>query len=438
MEQITQRIQAWLWPKTMPEARAQRAVLIVARYVYALLRELASSDLRLRATGLVYATMLSIAPLLALSFSVLKGFGYHRQLEPLLRSFLDPLGPRAEELTGRIIGFVDNVSGSALASVGLGLLLFTALSMAQRVEDSLNFVWRVDRPRSLGRRFSEYLSVLLVGPMLMTIAMGLTATVTSASAVERLQRIEPFGSLIVSLGESMPYVLVIAAFSFLYAFVPNTTVRIRSALFGGLLAGVSWAATGKLFAQFVAGASRTEAIYSGFAIVFFAMMWLYISWLILLLGAQFSFYHQNPEYLGLGRRILNSSNELRERLALSVMLLVASDFEQPGHGWREPSLAAKIGVPRHQLEPIVGALRDADLLAETTEQRLVPGRDLRRIPLAEILDAVRGTSAEGATAPAPWNATIDAVSRSVRDSILGALGGRSLADLVAEDESAPS
>lgn len=435
MEKITQRIEAWLWPKELPSSALQRVPILVARYASALLRELSSGELSLRAGGLVYTTMLSIVPLLALSFSLLKGFGYHRRLEPLLRSFLQPLGPRADELTANVISFVDNVSGSTLASVSLFLLLFTALSMVRKVEDSFNFVWRVDRPRSIGRRFSEYLSILLIGPMIMTIAMGLMATVASTSVVERLQSVEPFGSLVVMAGEFMPYVLVGGVFSFLYAFVPNTTVRVKSALAGGLLAGTAWAATGKLFAEFVAGASRTDAIYSSFAIVIVSMLWLYISWLILLLGAQFTFYYQNPDYLSLRRRVATVSNELRERLALSVMLLVATDFDHPGHGWREPSLAAKIGVPRHQLEPIVGTLRDAGLLAQTTEQRLIPGRDLRRIKLAEILDAVRGTISEALAAPpVSWNVTVDAMSVRINDAILGALADKSLADLVAEDE----
>jgi membrane protein len=356
-------------------------------------------------------------------------------MEPLLLNFLAPLGPRSEELTASVIGFVDNVQGSALAGVSLGLLIFTALSMAQRVEDGFNFVWRVDRPRSFARRFSEYLSVMLVGPVIMTIAMGLTATVASTTVIERLQQVEPFGSLIVSLGQMMPYLLVIAAFTFLYAFVPNTTVRVRSALLGGLLAGGLWAATGELFAEFVAGASRTEAIYSGFAIVIVAMLWLYVSWLILLLGAQFTFYHQNPDYLSLGRATPTMSNGLREKLAIAVMLLIATDFEQPSHGWRVPSLAAKLGMPRHLLEPIVDALRQAELVAETTEQRLVPTKDLRRISLAEILEAVRGSLGDpSATLGIPWNATVASLSEKIGSSIQSALQDRSLADLVDEDE----
>lgn len=435
MEQLTQRIDAWLWPKTLPAAALERMPRIVGRYAFALVRELSSGDLKLRAMSLVFTTMLAVVPLLALSFSVLKGFGFHRRMEPLVLSFLMPLGPRAEELTANIIAFVDNISGSTLAGVGLGLLLYSALSMAQKFEDSFNFVWRVDRPRSFGRRFSEYLSVLLVGPMIMMIAMGLTATVASTALVERLQGVEPLGSLIVMLTQSMPYFLVIGAFTFLYAFIPNTSVRIRSALLGGLLAGGSWAVIGKLFAQFVASATRTDAIYAGFAIVIVAMLWLYVSWLILLLGAQFTFYHQNPEHLRYGRRTPTASNELRERLALSIMLLIATDFDRPGHGWRVPSLAAKIGAQRHQVQPIVEALTDAELLTETTEQRLVPNRALRRIKLTEVLEAVRGSMSDALGGPpVSWSATIETLCHSIDTSIASALADKSLADLVTEDE----
>jgi membrane protein len=435
MEQLTQRIDAWLWPETLPAAAIERMPRIVGRYAFALIRELSSGELKLRAMSLVYTTMLAIVPLLALTFSVLKGFGFHRRMEPLLLSFLMPLGPRAEELTANIIGFVDNISGSTLAGVGLGLLLYSALSMAQKFEDSFNFVWRVDRPRSFGRRFSEYLSVLLVGPMIMMIAMGMTATVASTALVERLQGVQPLGSLIVMLTQSMPYLLVIGAFTFLYAFIPNTSVRIRSALLGGLIAGGSWAVIGKLFAQFVAGAGRTEAIYAGFAIVIVAMLWLYVSWLVLLLGAQFTFYHQNPEHLRFGRRTPTVSNQLRERLAMSIMLLVATDFDRPGHGWRVPSLAAKIGVQRHYIQPIVDALMDAELLTETTELRLVPSRALRRIDLTEILDTVRGSRADARGAPTvSWGTTIDSLCRDIDTSIANTLAEKSLADLVSEDE----
>ena len=126
--------------------------------------------------------------------------------------------------------------------------------------------------------------------------------------------------------------LVIGAFIFFYAFVPNVTVRIRTALLGGVLAGVVWVGSGELFAEFVSGTDRTVVIYSGFAIVIFGMLGLYFSWLILLPGAQFTFYHQNPDYLRLEKRTPNLSNEFTERLAINVMLLVGQGTEGPTDG----------------------------------------------------------------------------------------------------------
>lgn len=434
MERWTQRIQVWLWHRDVPSGTAQRILLTVSRFVYALGRELSSGELSLRAMSLVYTTMLAVVPLLALSFSILKGLGFHREMEPLLLRVLAPLGPRSEELTATIIGFVDNVQGSALAGVSLTLLILTALSMAQKVENSFNFVWRVDRPRSFGRRFSEYLSVMLVGPALISVAMGMMATIANNAVINRLREIEPLGSLIVGITQLTPYVLVIGAFSFLYAFVPNAAVRIRTALLGGVLAGVIWVGCGGLFAQFVAGTDRTAVIYSGFAIVIFAMLWLYFSWLILLLGAQFTFFYQNPDYLRLDKRTPSVSNEVTERLAISVMLLVSQDTGKPTDGWGILGLAARIGVPRHLLETVVEALRAARLLVETTEERLIPARDLRKISVAEILGSVRATAADGGTAaPEQWNPTVQAVAQQVDAAVYEAVVSRSLADLVDED-----
>ena len=122
----------------------------ILRYPYALIRDILRGDLTLRAMGLVYTTLLSLVPLIALSFSVLKGLGYHRELEPVLYSFLEPLGDRGYELTEQIMDFVDNVRGGVLGSLGLIFLLYTTISTIQKVEEAFNFVWRVERPRSLG------------------------------------------------------------------------------------------------------------------------------------------------------------------------------------------------------------------------------------------------------------------------------------------------
>jgi membrane protein len=434
MEPLFQYVQDRLWPHRLPTHTLARRALVAARYVYALVRDLATGELSLRAMSLVYTTMLAVVPVLAFSFSVAKGLGYHRDLEPILQSFLQPIGERAGEVSANIVAFVDNVSGVGLASVAIGVLLLTTLQMAQKVEGSFNFVWRVDRPRSFGRRLSDYLSVMLIGPVVMLIAMSLIATLSSTALVTRLREAGPALAWIAGLSDLLPFVLLIAGFSFLYHFIPNARVRIVPAIAGGLFAGAAWGAGGQIFTQTVVATGRYQAIYAGFAVVFIIMIWVYLSWLILLLGAQLAFYIQNPHYLRLGQRTETMANALRERLALSVMLLIGRDFEKPGHGWRIESLGAELRVPYHFLEPIMEALHHAGLVTQTSEQRLIPARSLRRITVTDILGTVRLPLERNARRdPLDWNPTVDSLARSIDAAIDDVISGQTLADLVDRD-----
>ena len=161
--------------------------------------------------SLVYTTLLSIVPLLALSFSVLKALGVHERMEPFCSSFSSPWGLRALKMAERILGFVDNMKVGVLGSVGLALLVYTVVSLVQRkVERSFNMIWRVPEMRSVAQRFSNYLSVIMVGPLLMVSAVGVSAAIFSSSVVQALIEIEPFGSLIVIVSRLMPFFLVVA------------------------------------------------------------------------------------------------------------------------------------------------------------------------------------------------------------------------------------
>jgi membrane protein len=297
MDFVLAPIERWLWPRSRADDARVPRWLTVARYAFAMLRDFTRGELNLRATSLVYTTMVGIVPLLALSFSAMRALGLHRSLEPLIMSVLAPIGPRASELTERIMSSIDNVHGSMLASVSVVLLIVSALSMAQKVETSFNFVWRVDRPRSYLRRIGEYLGIILIGPAVMSIAIGFTASLRSDAMMARVAQLGPLGRWLAASSGLAPYLLVIATFSLLYVYVPNTHVRLKPAVLAGVLAGAAWAAVGSLFTSFVVNVTRNEAIYSGFAIVLAAMIWLQLSWLILLLGAQLAFYVQNPAYL---------------------------------------------------------------------------------------------------------------------------------------------
>lgn len=432
MERLTAYVHRLLWPD---EAQGEPPVWIrAARYAYALIRDYLRGDLSLRAMSLVYTTIIAVVPVLALSFAMAVGFNLHLGMQDLLTQVLAPV-ENVQDVVDDIMAFLKAATTPALVIVGIPLLILSALSMAQKVELSFNYVWRVDRPRSLARRLGEYLSVIILGPLVMTLVFGFLASLSSSNFVAWLQTIPFAGPIVAWLGSLLPLVVVVGAFTFLYKFVPNTPVDFKPALVAGAVAGVLWIATGRIFTLVVASMDRTAAIYAGFAIVIFTMLWLYLSWLVLLLGAQLSFYVQNPEYLRLGQRAEYLSNGLRERLALGAMLLIGADFEKPGHGWRMEGLAARIRVPRHHLEPVLASLADAGLVTSSADGRLLPGRDLRRIAIADILMAVRNPGGKPRGTPsADWNPTVGNLAERIERAINAALEDHTLADLVAEDE----
>ena len=252
-----------------------------------------------------------------------------------------------------------------LGSVGFALLLYTAVSLVQKIEESFNFIWHIAEPRSMGERFSRYLSVLLVGPILVFSALGVTAAVTSMDLVQVLLAIEPVRMAGVLLRPGLPYLLVIAAFTFIYIFVPNTRVRFWPALTGGIVGGLLWQSGGWAFAMFVAASTRYSAIYSGFAILVLFMIWLYLSWLILLFGAAVAFYRQHPEYILAQSGEPRLSNRMRERLALAVMSLIAQHHRDGRPAWTLLELAQRLNVPGHAMRVVLGALHQSGVLAHT-------------------------------------------------------------------------
>lgn len=430
---LLMRLERWLFePPDTLEGRPLEKVVRIARYPYALLRDVLRGELTLRAMSLIYTTLLSIVPLIALAFSVLKGLGYHRDFEPVLYSFLEPLGERAAELTAQVMDFVDNVQGGVLGSLGLVFLLYNVISMIQKVEEAFNFVWRVDQPRSFGRRFSEYLSVMFVGPALIVAAFGLLATLSNTSWMRAVARYEPFGTMLVALGHLTPYVLVTGVFTFMYGFVPNTRVRLRAALIGGVFAGVLWAASGMVFTSFVAQSSRTMVIYAGFAIVIVALIWLYISWLVLLLGAQLAFYVQHPQYLRPGRGVITLNASLRERVALSIMYLIVNDYRTARHRWTTNRLAEHLELPGAALGPIVTALERGKLLLLTDDDTWVPARDPHVIELADVLKAVRHDSAGPRLGRIRDVAPAMQAARRAEEAMQDSLEGRTLSDLIVD------
>lgn len=385
------RLSSALWQAPVARHRHQRLLVRCGQYLYAVLRDLMAGDLSLRAMSLVYTTLLSIVPLLALGFSVLKALGANDSLEPVLLEFLRPLGPQAAPIATRVMAFVEKIQVSVLGSFGVILLFYTALSLIRKVESSFNFIWRIDIQRPLTRRIGEYFGVLMIGPALVFTALGLTATVLNSGIVAQVAQYEPFGWLIFLLARAIPYLIIVLLFSFMYSFLVNTKVRWKAALIGGLGAGVLWQTGSLLFASFVANASNYNAVYSSFAIVIFLLIWLHVGWLVLLIGCQLSFYVQNPRHLGPARRALQIPGREADYLALTIIAMTAQRYVAGDAALTQDDLVQSIDAPPENVIHSVESLIACGYLIESgpTRSVLLPARDPSSIRLGAMWRALR-------------------------------------------------
>lgn len=379
---------------TLPYARSR--LIVSARILLAVVRELASGQLTLRAMSLVYTTLLSLVPLLALAFSVLKAFGVYGQLEPVLKEFLAPLGSAGEVVISNILGFVENMKVGVLGAIGLGLLLYTVVSLIQKIERAFNYTWHVRQQRRLAERVSDYLSVLVFGPVLVFSALGVTATVMESTIMQKVLGVTTLGAILDTAIVLLPYVLVIAAFTVVYILIPNTKVRFLPALVGAIVAGILWETSGWVFTSFVVGATRYTAIYSALATLIVFMIWLYVSWLVMLVGAVIAFFVQNPEYLSARDHQLHLGNMLKERLALGAMFLIGKHYYEKRPAWTIDALARHCRIQADAMEAVVNLLEQNGLIVETGDEptAYVPSSPLETNRIKDVLDAIRAGDRE--------------------------------------------
>lgn len=424
-----------LWKTdTASVSKAKSFKIKALRLIYVIIKGFSEEQLILRAMSLVYTTLLSFVPLLAVSFSVLKAFGVHTRFLIFLYYFLEPLGDSGVDLSMKIIGFVENVKISVLGSIGLSALIYTVLSTVQKIESALNYIWGIKGTRGFSQRFSNYMSVLLVGPVLIFSAIGITTTLMSSTVMKNLMAIQMLGPVVYVISRLTPYLLITAAFTMIYIFLPNTKVRFRSALAGGIAAALLWQTIGWIFTSFIVTSARYSAIYSGFATLILFLIWLYWNFLTLLIGARVSFYTQHPQLLDAGSTIMTLSDRLKERLALAIMFLVGASFHTNKQHWHFSSLTQKLGMPSEFIAEVLSILEEKGLLVLTQSEppAYLPAKDLETITLNEIISSVR-ISGEDTHISAKSLASvpeINGIMKHIEQAITLSLDKQTLKDLV--------
>lgn len=424
----------WVDVGPAPQGRVKAFVVKALRVLYLFAAEFSDEQLALRSMSLVYTALLSLVPLLAVSFSVLKAFGVHAKLLIVLYYFLEPLGDKGVDLSMKIIEFVENVKVSVIGAFGLSALIYTVMSLLQKIEAALSYIWHIRTMRSFAQRFSSYMSMLLAGPVLVFSAASVATSVTEGGVVKGLLKIQALGPLLSFAAAIVPYLVVSAAFSFIYLVLPNIRVRASAAVSGGIFAGTLWTVVGHVFTFLIASPAKYSAVYSGFAILLLFLIWLYWNFFILLAGARVSYYVQYPRMLAARKGSLPLSGRLRERLGLLIMLHIGHSFYHNKTPWNSDTLAGKLGVSADGVQQLVALLLEAGLIVSSGEERpgLFLARDMETIAVGEIIEAVR-RSGENGEAPADGlslGATVDEILRRRESAAAQSTEGMSLKELV--------
>lgn len=397
----------------------KRFLIRSARIACAIFCDLREGQLSLMAMSLVYTTLISLVPLLAICFSVLKGFGAHNEIKPMLEGALEPLGTeKSVEITEKIVGFIDNVQVGVLGAVGLGLLIYTVISMMQKIERAFNYTWHISKGRSFAQRFSDYLSVLLLGPLFIFLSMGITTSMRTSGAIEFFEQLPFMFEVVRFIGFLIPYFIMAVAFGFIYFFMPNTKVNFLSAFVGGLVTAVIWKSMGVLFASFVANSSNNTAIYSAFATLIVFMVWLYLAWLVLLIGASIAYYHQkNLKSLLIRENHLEISNRLREKLGLMIAVMAARNFDEDKNPVLIGELSDHFDMPEKIITDIIRILEDAGILLYAREGKVgyCPAKSIDKITVAEVMSALRRANEKKKTSIDRVNAESKKIDKVIGD-----------------------
>ncbi|MHC5226422.1 YihY/virulence factor BrkB family protein [Ignatzschineria sp. LJL83] len=285
MKAIIQTLETWLWSESGSFFFFRR----ILQCLYRIVIQYQRANFKERAQALTYTTMLSLVPLMAITFSILAAFGVHNELEPLLRTGLAFLGEEsANDFAHTLIGFVENTRGIILGGVGFVVLLYTAVNLMTTVESAFNRIWRVERGRPFRERMLSYMIVILVGPIFAFIAFSFL----SSSIVVRVSGYVTNPVVNFLLGQAFTISVVTFVIWLAYLFITYRKVNVIPALIGAFFASNAWYFVGKLFTQFVVLSGKQSEIYSGFASVVLFIMWVYLSWIIILIGSQIAYYLQ--------------------------------------------------------------------------------------------------------------------------------------------------
>ncbi len=333
-------------------------------------------------SSLSFSTLLSLVPVLAAMFSVSKGLGLQSFLEKLV---LEKVTGGMEELLNQFLTYIENTNASTLGTIGVIFAFLIAVRIISLVERIFNEIWGVKEGRAWWKKMSEYITLIIVTPIFLSGAITLTITLQHTSFFQR------FFSSMTTNRHFLIFTSYFSAwliFSFLYFFLPNTRVRIKSAFLAGVIGGSLWQLAQWGYFHYQVGFTRYNAIYGSFAQVLLFLIWMQVSWAILLLGGEISYVHQNLKILEKEIRFRNLSFSDKEILSLAILADLGKKYAE-GKEWSPEEWELSAKVPLRPINQLLSLLEEKGFVKKSEKGQFLPARPYEHIPVKEVIDSLR-------------------------------------------------
>ena len=375
--------------------RRKSLLLRTLRVVILSVRGVSSERVALRASALTFYSLLSVVPVAAMVFGIAKGFGFEGNLEGLLLSSLEG----QEEIVRKIVDFahalLEDVKGGFIAGLGLLILFYTIIKILSNIENALNDIWGIKKSRSLSRKITDYLSVMLIGPVLFFMSSTLTVFISGSvrQIVEGTSVLRVISPGISFLLQFLPFISLWLLFSFVYIFIPNTKIKFSSGILGGIIAGTLYHLFQWFYISLQIGVAKYNAIYGGFAALPLFFIWMQIGWLIVLFGAEIAFAHQNVETYEFEQECLTVSHAFKRLLSLRIVHLMVRNFWRGGKPYISRQIAHDLEIPIRLVNEILFELVASGLVSEVKadEGRGIayePARDPETMTIKNVVDTL--------------------------------------------------
>ncbi len=356
-----------------------------------------------QASALTYSTLLAIVPILAVVFAIARGFGYSKYIEVWFRDAFSTQPQAAEIIIGFVNSYLVHTKSGIFLGIGLLFMLYTVLMLVSNIEDTFNEIWQVKKSRSVFRTFTDYLAMFFVFPILIVVTSGLSIFI--AAIADHVPDFLMLGSAVRTLIDLIPYVLMACMFIALYIFMPNTHVKVKSAVIPGILAGIAMQGLQFVYIHSQVFLSSYNAIYGSFAALPLFMLWLQISWTICLFGAELCYTNQNLDYYDYDANAGEISHRYKLMLSALLMSRICRRFATGGKPYSVMELREETAIPIRFVNDLLYELISAGLLIEIAGDE--KGEESRFVPYEDIDNLTLGTMIDRLEAHGTWKIDLD-------------------------------